>query len=287
MKRLTTLTAILALTAGMAVAQGAFVPGAEFLTAWDLDSDGKVTLEEARERRDSIFYMFDLNGDDQYSADEIAGIDVHKAEEAANGKGVGQRGGGQHSGQLQGQIGQQGQGLAQAPNAAILPGQGGTMGRGQAGHQSQGFAQTPIGQGAAIQPGQGRGMGQRGGRGGMMQASMHQPGTMPQGAGRGQMLMQPQAQGLGQAQVQPGVGRGQTQAQQGVGRGLAATTGVQAGGDALALLGTATELQAFDADLNGIITRAEFLGGTEAWFAQRDRNGDGFITSADFGNGRG
>ncbi|MBW6507785.1 MAG: hypothetical protein K0B00_13730 [Rhodobacteraceae bacterium] len=278
MKRLTTLTAILALSAGMAAAQVAFVPGAEFLTAWDLDGDGKVTLEEARERRDSIFYMFDLNGDDQYSADEIAGIDAHKAEEAANGKGVGQRGGGQ----MRGQAGQIGQGIAQAPNAAVLPGQGG-MGRGQAGHQGQGFAQAPVGAGAAIQPGQGRGMGRGAGRGQMMQTGLHQPGAMQPGAGRGQMLGQ--AQALGQAPVQPGAmqpgaGRGQMQ-----GQGFAAVTGAQ-GSTAAALAGTATELLGFDTDGNGIITRAEFVDGTPVWFAQRDRNGDGVITSADFGNGR-
>ena len=278
MKRLTTLTAILALTLGMAVAQSAFVPGAEFLTAWDLDGDGKVTLAEARERRDSIFYMFDLNGDDQYSADEVAGIDAHKAEEAANGKGVGQRGGGQ----MLGQTGQLGQGFAQAPNAAILPGQGG-MGRGQAGHQGQRFAQAPGGAGVAIQPGQGRGMGHGAGRGQMMQAAMHQPGAMQPGAmqpgaGRGQMLGQTQA--LGQTPMQPGAGRGQMQ-----GQGFAAATGTQ-GTNALALAGTATELLGFDTDGNGIITRAEFVDGTPVWFAQRDRNGDGVITTADFGNGR-
>jgi hypothetical protein len=245
MKRLTTLTAILALTAGMAVAQNAFVPGAEFLTAWDLDGDGKVTLAEARERRDSIFYM------------------------------------------MLGQTGQLGQGFAQAPNAAILPGQGG-MGRGQAGHQGQGFAQAPGGAGVAIQPGQGRGMGRGAGRGQMMQAAMHQPGAMQPGAmqpgagqpgaGRGQMLGQTQA--LGQTPMQPGAGRGQMQ-----GQGFAAATGTQ-GTNALALAGTATELLGFDTDGNGIITRAEFVDGTPVWFAQRDRNGDGVITTADFGNGR-
>lgn len=38
-------------------------------------------------------------------------------------------------------------------------------------------------------------------------------------------------------------------------------------------------------DLNGdgTVTRAEFVDGTPAWFAMRDRNRDGFITADDFG----
>lgn len=40
-----------------------------------------------------------------------------------------------------------------------------------------------------------------------------------------------------------------------------------------------------DGDGNGQISRAEFLAGTSAWFARRDRDGDGVITPADFGRG--
>lgn len=42
-------------------------------------------------------------------------------------------------------------------------------------------------------------------------------------------------------------------------------------------------------DLNGdgVVTQEEFVGGTAAWFAMRDRNEDGFITTADFGPQRG
>ena len=255
MTRLTTLTAVAALAAGMAMAQDAFSPGAEFMLAWDLDSDGFVTLAEVRERRDSIFYMFDIDGDDQYSATELAGVDAHKAEEAANGKGVGQRG----SGRLQG----------------------------RAAHQGQGFAQAPGAPGAEIQPGQGRATA----RGRMTQTSLLQPGAA-QTTGRGGRWQQVQpvapqgqvaplqrgARGQGQAQhraaPQQGAGRGQALAQHGAG-----VTGA-------ALVGSATELLAYDTDGNGIITRAEYVNGAAPWFAQRDRNGDGAITPDDFGNGR-
>lgn len=46
---------------------------------------------------------------------------------------------------------------------------------------------------------------------------------------------------------------------------------------------TAEGLRAFDANGDGVISRAEFVGGTDQWFAMRDRNGDGVLTKADFG----
>ncbi|MDP2064227.1 MAG: hypothetical protein Q8Q63_08255 [Phaeovulum sp.] len=103
MKRITTLTAILALTASAALAQEPFVAGAEFMLNWDMDGDGQVTLAEATERRESIFYMFDLDGNGVYSADELAGIDEHKALEAELGKGAGQAGNAAAAGHVPGQ----------------------------------------------------------------------------------------------------------------------------------------------------------------------------------------
>jgi hypothetical protein len=38
-----------------------------------------------------------------------------------------------------------------------------------------------------------------------------------------------------------------------------------------------------DMDDNGLVTFAEFIGQTEARFQAKDRNGDGVVTSADFG----
>lgn len=40
-----------------------------------------------------------------------------------------------------------------------------------------------------------------------------------------------------------------------------------------------------DLDGDGNVTREEFVGGTPAWFAMRDRDGNGAITIADFGRG--
>lgn len=38
-----------------------------------------------------------------------------------------------------------------------------------------------------------------------------------------------------------------------------------------------------DLDHDGAVTQAEFLQATDAWFTHKDRNGDGVLTSADFG----
>ncbi len=103
MKRFATFTAIIALTAGAALAQEPMVPGVEFMLSWDMDGDGQVTVAEATERRESIFYMFDLDGNGLYSADELVGIDEHKALEAEAGKGPGMEGNQAAMGHVQGQ----------------------------------------------------------------------------------------------------------------------------------------------------------------------------------------
>lgn len=41
----------------LAAQQG--TPGAHFIENWDVDGDGKVTVEEATQKRGEIFYMFD------------------------------------------------------------------------------------------------------------------------------------------------------------------------------------------------------------------------------------
>ena len=40
-----------------------------------------------------------------------------------------------------------------------------------------------------------------------------------------------------------------------------------------------------DVDGDGKVSRAEFVGQTAAWLAKMDRNGDGAVTTADFGRG--
>lgn len=44
-------------------------------------------------------------------------------------------------------------------------------------------------------------------------------------------------------------------------------------------------LRMFDANQDGSVTRDEFVAGTDGWFAMRDRNRDGVLTTADFGRG--
>lgn len=210
MKYLAPLAAAMALAAGPIFAQNVPVPGVEFMAQWDLNGDGKVTLDEARERRGDIFTMFDQNGDGTYSADEIAMIDEHREMEREAGMGPGH----------------------QLPEG-MQPGQGLGMGQGP-----------------------GNGIGQGPGKGGMA------PGR---GMGPGQGL----GQGLGQG---PGQGRG-----------------LGPGGNAAAVAGFDTPagegLMIFDRNGDRVISRTEFVAGTDLWFRMRDRNGDGMITGADFGPG--
>lgn len=173
MKRPLLLASALALFTGYAMAQSV-APAGNFMAQWDLDSDGAVTLAEAREQRDNIFSMFDSDGDGAYSAEELAGIDEHKLMELEAGMGPG--------------------------------------------HQRP--------EGMAPPPGRGAGNG---------------AGKAGQGQGQGQGFFQPAAEGM----------------------------------------------QMFDANRDGTVTRAEFVSGTDPWFAMRDRTGDGVLTPADFGPPRG
>lgn len=92
--------------------------------------------------------------------------------------------------------------------------------------------------------GRGQGMGKGMGQG------------MAQGTGHGQGLGRGMGQGMGQAQA---MGHGQGQ-----GRGNHDHT-------------------QFDTDTDGFISLAEFETGTDDWFEMRDRDGDGAITTGDFG----
>jgi hypothetical protein len=46
-------------------------------------------------------------------------------------------------------------------------------------------------------------------------------------------------------------------------------------------------MQANDLDGDGLVSRDEFVGSAAAWVATMDRTGDGVVTTADFGPGRG
>ncbi|MEZ5732085.1 MAG: hypothetical protein R3D97_07140 [Paracoccaceae bacterium] len=79
-----------AMLAGAADAQQG-IPGAHFIEQWDLDGNGEVTLDEAREKRGEVFVMFDQSEDGTFQPDEWAMIAEHLvAEEAAQGQGGGQ-----------------------------------------------------------------------------------------------------------------------------------------------------------------------------------------------------
>jgi hypothetical protein len=47
------------------------------------------------------------------------------------------------------------------------------------------------------------------------------------------------------------------------------------------------KLEANDTDADGKVSRDEFVGNAAAWIAGMDRNGDGVVTTADFGPGNG
>ncbi|WP_244868072.1 EF-hand domain-containing protein [Vannielia litorea] len=82
------------------------------------------------------------------------------------------------------------------------------------------------------------------------------------------------AEALGASGKGPGVGNGK-----GNGRGQ----GKGQAGPGLGDYNRSMSRDYADTDGNGVVSRSEFEGLSDAWFTQRDRDGDGFITSADFG----
>lgn len=74
-------------------------PGAmtEFVTEWDTNEDGRVTIEDLTERRGVLFEMFDLNGDRGIDAEEQANMAQTIAGQMETNHGGGGRGqGGGH-----------------------------------------------------------------------------------------------------------------------------------------------------------------------------------------------
>ncbi|MBY6113046.1 EF-hand domain-containing protein [Mameliella alba] len=75
----------LTLTAVPALAQQG-QPGAHFIEMWDLDGDGKVSVEEAAARRADVFAAFDSNEDGFLDAEEyVLFDDAREADMAENG----------------------------------------------------------------------------------------------------------------------------------------------------------------------------------------------------------
>ncbi|UWP95813.1 EF-hand domain-containing protein [Aliiroseovarius crassostreae] len=129
----TATAAFLAALALPAMAQNQ--PGAHFIEMWDLNEDGQVTLDEARERRGDIFYTFDSNDDGVLSAEEYEPFDQARAQDMQEhglsagqgmGKGQGQgQGKGQRNGSGMGQgMGEHGAARSMERQNADLDGDG-------------------------------------------------------------------------------------------------------------------------------------------------------------------
>ncbi len=91
------------LLTGSAMAQGGN-PGAHFIENWDDNGDGVVTLEEVKQKRSDVFYMFDQDENGILTAEEYVMFDetreadmAMEAEERGN-KGGGNGNGGGHRG---------------------------------------------------------------------------------------------------------------------------------------------------------------------------------------------
>ncbi len=82
MKTFTIATVAAALLATSVAAQNA--PGAGFITGWDLDDNGSVSLAEIVERRGNVFFAFDADEDGVLTAGEYVAFDEARAADQAN-----------------------------------------------------------------------------------------------------------------------------------------------------------------------------------------------------------
>ncbi|MFZ1680459.1 MAG: hypothetical protein WAT70_05520 [Rhizobiaceae bacterium] len=207
--------ATVAVAAMLATTAYAQVPARDhFMTSWDENGDGKVTLQEATNRREALFASFDANENGKFDPEELAAMDDMRDAMRADVGGMG-------------------------PGGGMGRGQDGSMKMGRGMHQGQGWG-NQQGQGYGMHQGQGWGNQQGQGWG------------QQQGQGWGMRQGQGHNQGMGQ-----GPRNGMGQAEQGGHRMM-------------------------DTDGDGVITKAEFVGSVETWFARRDRNGDGVIDTNDF-----
>lgn len=107
-------TSIVALTTllltGSATAQGGN-PGAHFIENWDDNGDGVVTLEEVKQKRADVFYMFDEDEDGILTAEEYVMFDeTREADMAMEAENQGNNGGGNKGGGHNGNNGGGGRG---------------------------------------------------------------------------------------------------------------------------------------------------------------------------------
>ena len=63
------------LTLPLTAFAGEGLPGSHFIENWDLDTNGRVTLEELIEKRGDVFYAFDSDENGELSAEEYVYFD--------------------------------------------------------------------------------------------------------------------------------------------------------------------------------------------------------------------
>ena len=63
------------LTLPLTASAGEGLPGSHFIENWDLDTNGRVTLEELIEKRGDVFYAFDSDENGELSAEEYLYFD--------------------------------------------------------------------------------------------------------------------------------------------------------------------------------------------------------------------
>lgn len=102
MTKLTLVAAFAVLAPLAAFAQGG--PGEHFITNWDLNEDGSVTLTEAIERREMVFDMFDNDQNGTLDTVEYGYFDETRAADMDN-NGGGQEVGGHGQGGQRLQVG--------------------------------------------------------------------------------------------------------------------------------------------------------------------------------------
>ena len=126
---------LISLSAAALMLSGAFafaqVPGQHMIDTWDSNSDGKVTLEEVKERRDNLFASFDANTDGFMDSEESKMMDEMRENEQKTMQEEGGMMGGQ--GKMKGQGMGQGMGQGKGPGNGMGQGMGkghGMMGKG-------------------------------------------------------------------------------------------------------------------------------------------------------------
>ena len=135
MMRVLPLTAALLLSATAVFAEETG-PGGHFVTNWDLDTNGSVSLAEATERRGDIFTTFDADGDGMLSPAEYTAFDEARAADQAN---MREEMGGEGMGQGQGQGKGHGQGKGMGQGKGKGKGHGDGHGKGPGNGEEQGM----------------------------------------------------------------------------------------------------------------------------------------------------